>query len=184
MKKGKKVFNIISKIVKILLGIFAVGFLAVVLLQRFSDNKVSFFNYRMFTVVSGSMYPKYQIGDVLIAKDIEPDEYEVGDAVSYLGDSGDVNGKVITHEIVQIEIDMDGEYLYRTKGLTNIIEDPIVAEDQLYGKIVHKVVTLSLIYKIIGTNIGFFICIVLPLMFIIISEIIMALIEKEDKKRA
>lgn len=182
-KKGRKIFKLISKILKVILTIFAVGFLCIVLLQRVSDNKLSFFNYRMFTVVSGSMYPKYKIGDVLVAKDIDAEDIKIGDAVSYLGTTGDVKGKVITHEVKEIEIGEDGKYSFTTQGLTNIIEDPIVHEDQLYGKVVYKVFTLSLIYKIIRTNIGFFICIVLPLMFIIISEIILTLLEKENKKR-
>ena len=35
----------------------------------------------MFTVVSGSMEPKYKIGDVLIAKEKDPSKIKVGDAI-------------------------------------------------------------------------------------------------------
>lgn len=64
---------------------FLVAFIVVVCLQRFSDNKISFFNYRMFTVISGSMKPKYDIGDVLISKKEDPSKIKVGDTISYLG---------------------------------------------------------------------------------------------------
>ena len=48
--------------------IFCMLFVLVVCMQRFSNNELSFLNYRMFTVVSGSMIPKYNIGDVVTYK--------------------------------------------------------------------------------------------------------------------
>ena len=65
-------------------------------MQRFSDNKMSFFKYRMFTVITGSMEPKYKVGDVLLAKEVPPSEIKVGDTISYEGRSGDVKGRIVT----------------------------------------------------------------------------------------
>ena len=58
-----------------------VGFILSVCLQRFSNNKLSILNYRMFTVISGSMEPLYKIGDVLIAKEVKPEDIKVGDKI-------------------------------------------------------------------------------------------------------
>ena len=38
-------------------------------------------------------------------------------------------------------------------------------------------------YKIVSTNIGFYLFIIVPILYIIISEIISTLINKEEKKR-
>ena len=72
MKKLRenKIFKIVKGIVNVLLMIFCLLFVLVVCLQRFSNNELSFFDYRMFTVVTGSMEPRYMIGDVLIAKKV------------------------------------------------------------------------------------------------------------------
>ena len=180
---GKKIIKIISTIIKVIIGIALAAFILVVCLQRFSDNKLSFFNYRMFTVVSQSMKPKYDIGDVLVSKEVKPSEVKEGDVISYLGSYGDFNGKVITHRVVDVEKRADGKYYYRAKGDANIVEDPIVVEDQLYGIVVYKSVILSLVYRIVGTKVGFYLFIIVPILIIIGSEMITTLLEKEDERR-
>lgn len=182
--KKNKVIGIIKTILNTLIGILLVAFVVVVCLQRFSDNKISIFNYRMFTVVSESMKPKYSIGDVLIAKEVEPSKVKVGDTISYQGKVGDLANKVITHRVVKIEIDENGKYLFHAKGLANIVEDPVLTEDQLYGVVVYKSHILSLVYRIVGTRIGFYLFIIVPILYIIGSEIIGGLLEKEEKRRA
>ena len=190
MKKLKELSErnkFLKFLIKILKGIFIIiilAFVATVYLQKFSGNKVSFFNYRMFTVITGSMEPRYNIGDVLLAKDVKPSEIKVGDAISYRGTVGTFKDKIITHEVVDVNKDSSGKYIFNTKGLTNLIEDPIVYEDQLYGVIVYKDVFLSLIYKIIKTNIGFFLCIIVPLVGLVGYELVTTLLDKEAKKRS
>ena len=182
-RKKNKVINIIRTILNVVIGVVLAAFIVVVCLQRFSDNKISFFNYRMFTVVSESMKPKYDIGDVLIAKEIEPSKIKVGDTISYQGMTGDLANKVITHQVVKIEIDENGKYLFHAKGLANIVEDPVLSEDQVYGVVVYKSFVLSLVYRIVGTSIGFYLFIIVPILYVIGSEIIAGLLEKEEKRR-
>ncbi len=181
--KNSKIYKIVMAIAQVLFVVVLLGFIVVVCLQRFSDNKISFFNYRMFTVISGSMEPKYKIGDVLISKDVEPSKIKVGDTVSYLGAAGDFKDKVITHEVVSIANDEDGKYLFHTKGLANLVEDPVISESQVYGVVIYRSIILSIIYRIVGTTIGFYLFIILPLLFIIGSEIISTMLEKEDERR-
>lgn len=186
MKKffNSKAFKIIKSIFNVAIAIFIVLFLLIVCLQRFSDNKLSFFNFRMFTVITGSMEPLYNVGDVLVAKEVEPEDVEVGDTISYLGAQGQFKDKVITHEVISIEKNEKGEILYHTKGLANIVEDPIVNESQLYGVVVYKAAILSLIYKIIATKIGMFIFVVVPVIYIIVSEVVGMMLEKEEERRS
>ena len=178
----KKALGIIKKIVNVIVILFVVLFVFVVCLQRFSGNRFSFFNFRMFTVATGSMAPKYNVGDVLIAKEIAPEDVRKGDAISYLGKEGDFKDKVITHEVIDIEV-VDGRYKFHTKGISNIVEDPIVYEEQLYGKIIMKCNILSFIYKVVGTTTGMFIFVILPLLYLIGSEIISVLLEREEQRR-
>ena len=76
MKKG---FKYVKMIFNIIVVTMVLSFVFVVCLQRFSNNEISFFNYRIFTVVSGSMVPKYSIGDVLVAKKVDADKIKVGE---------------------------------------------------------------------------------------------------------
>ena len=178
----KKIFKILFKTLKIFCYVLFVCFRISVCLQRFSKNEISIFNYRMFTVASGSMVPKYKIGDVLFSKDVEASKVKVGDAITYLGKTGDVANKVITHEVVKIDKDKDGKYIFHTKGLTNLVEDPIVYEDQLYGKVIHKAILLSFVYKVISSPIGFYAFIIIPIMYIIGSEIVASALERKEEE--
>lgn len=186
MKKlaNNKWFKILSTIIKTMIYILIISFIVVVCLQRFSNNKISFFNYRMFTVVSGSMKPKYDIGDVLIAKEIEPSKIKVGDTISYLGNTGSFKGKVITHQVIKIEKDENNKLLFHAKGLANLVEDPIVTESQLFGIVKYKSRILTFVYGIVNTNVGFYLLIIIPVFYLITSEIISTLLEKEEKRRS
>ena len=179
----KKAFKIIKYIVNTLITVFVVLFLLMVCLQRFSNNEVSFFNYRLFTVASGSMAPQYNVGDVLIAKETAAEDIRVGDSLTYLGNTGTFTGKVVTHEVTRIEKTDDGQYIFHTKGKANLIEDPPVYENQVYGVIVWNPKILSFIYKIVGTQYGLFIFVVLPIFYVIGSEMITAMLENEAKRR-
>ncbi len=181
--RDNKIINLSMVIIKVIFFVLLVVFIISVVLQRFSDNKISFFNYRMFTVISGSMKPKYDIGDVLISKAVEPSSLKVGDTISYLGDKGSFANKVITHQVVGIEIADNGEYFFHTKGLANLVQDPFISEKQIYGKVIFKAFLLSVVYRIVSTSIGFYLFIIIPLIFIIVSEIMMTLLSKEEKRR-
>lgn len=178
----KKNFGKIKIALNILVTIMVVSFLLVVCLQRFSNNEISLFNFRMFTVASGSMAPQYNVGDVLIAKETEPEDVKVGDSVTYLGVYGSFANKVVTHEVTSIE-KKDGEFIFHTKGIANLVEDPPVHEDQLYGVIVWRPIILSLVYKIVGTKFGMFIFVILPIFYIIGSEILASMLEREEERR-
>ena len=179
----KKVFKIIKSIINVIIVLLVMSFVLIVCLQRFSNNKISFFDYRIFTVVTGSMEPKYKIGDILIAKERKPSEIKVGDAISYLASRDEIKGNVVTHEVVNITKDEEGHYLFHSKGLVNLIEDPVVHEDQLYGVVVYKTKILSFVKKIVSTDIGMILFVIIPILYIIVSEMIAFLIEKEEKRK-
>lgn len=183
--KDNKVLKVIAKVVKAIFVTMLVLFILMVCLQRFSSNRLSIFNFRLFTVISGSMEPKYKIGDVLVAVETDPSKVKVGDAVSYLGTKRDLKDKIVTHEVLEIEQDSNGKYYFHTKGICKdcLLEDPIVGQDQLYGVVKYKVKILSYIYKVVGTTYGLFLFVILPLLYIVGSEILTVLLEKEEQRR-
>lgn len=183
-KKENKILKIIKSVLNFIIALLVILFVIVVVLQRFSNNKLSFFNLRMFTVVSGSMKPTYDIGDVLISKETDASKIKVGDTISYLGKAGSFRDKVITHKVVGIEKDEAGKYVFRTKGTANLVEDPLVYQDQLYGVVIYKVKLLSLIYKLVSTKYGMLIFVIIPLFYVIGSEILSFMLDKEEKRRS
>ena len=180
--KENKILKVIGNILYFLLFVLVILLLLVVIMQRASDNSIAVAGVRMFTVATGSMEPVYEVGDVLISKDLNPSKLKVGDNISYLGTQSNFKGKVITHQIVKIEKDEDGKLLFHTKGIANLVEDPIVKESQVYGKVIYKTILLSYIYKFVSTSTGFGLIIVIPLILIVGYEILATLLEKKEEE--
>ena len=175
----KKIGKIIKTIFNVAITIFVLLFLLIVCLQRFSNNQITFLGYRMFSVASSSMAPDYQVGDVLIVKITEPEDIKVGDSVTYYGKVGSFANKVITHQVIKIDKDVDGNRIFHTKGISNLVEDPLVYEDQIYGVVKLKSEILSFIYKLINTKYGMFLLIIVPIFYIIGSEMLTFMLENE-----
>lgn len=124
----KKIWNIFMKILTIIIALISI----IIVVQKVTNNKQSFLGYRIFRVQTGSMIPKYQIGDVILVKEIDTDKIKVGDDVTYLGKEGIVKGILITHRVKDIE-EKDGKKAFHTQGIANNLEDPIVYGDQING---------------------------------------------------
>ncbi len=175
-----KIFKICSSIIEWIVIIVLIFLIILVGVQKFS-NRGNFFGYRIYTIISGSMIPTYNVGDTVLIKEMTADNIEIGDAVTYLGEGGDLNGKIITHQVVDIEFDDHGKYLFHTKGIANNIEDPIVSQDQVLGKVIHKFFFLTMLGKLTTSMPLLFIFVVIPLAIIIAIEII-KLVYKSDEE--
>ena len=174
-----KVVRILSSIIEWVVIVILVLLIVLVAVQKFS-SRGNFFGYRIYTIISGSMIPTYGVGDTLLIKEMNSENIKIGDAVTYLGDSGSMNGKIITHQVVDIEFDEDGKYLFHTKGIANNIEDPIVYQDQVLGKVVHKFFFLSILGTVTTSMPLLFTFIVIPVAIIIAIEIAKLVYKKDD----
>lgn len=86
-----------------ILVIFTLAVLLIVVLQRVSNNSLSLGGFRVFNIVSQSMMPKYNVGDVLLSRAVNTDNITVGDDVVYNGEKADVAGRIVTHRVIKIE---------------------------------------------------------------------------------
>ena len=179
--KENKALKIIGNILYSILFLIVVLMLIIVIIQRTSNNSISIGGYRIFAVATGSMVPKYEVGDVLISKEIEPSEIKVGDTVVYKGEVGGFKDKFVTHQIQSINKQEDGTYKFTTKGISNIEVDPEISETQVYGKIIYKVKTLSLISKLISNVYVFYFFIFVPIAIIIYKQIRNLIKEDEEE---
>ena len=182
MKKilNKNVFSNIFSVIEWIICFILLILIILVGFQKFS-NQGNFFGYRIYIVASGSMIPTYNVGDTLLIKETDATEIKIGDAVTYKGNSGGVDGMIITHQVVDIEIDKDGNTLFHTKGIANNIEDPVVYSEQVLGKVIHRFFLLSLLGKITTNKIYLFIFITLPMAFLISIELIKLVYKKEEE---
>lgn len=148
----KKILKHIGKIIYIFLFVILIILIIFAVVQKTSNNRKSIGGIKIFTVITGSMIPVYDIGDILIVKEVIPEEIKVEDDIVYQGERGSFKGKTITHRVISIKKKEDGNYGIITKGVANLSQDPEINQTQVLGKVIFKVPIISFILKII-TNI-------------------------------
>lgn len=102
----KKIWNITSTAVVVLIVLCAVFLMGSRLM-----------GYQVFTIISGSMEPEYNVGDLIYVKKVDPQTIKVGDDITFILNEDLV---IATHRVVRI--DTEKQHFY-TKGLANEIED-------------------------------------------------------------
>lgn len=179
--KNNKVLRILAMIIKAIVSFFIIIVVSIIFIQRISDNKLTLGGYSIYTIITESMVPKYNVGDMVIAKKIPITELKVNDDIVYLGNKNDFAGKIVTHQIIEIE-KTENELYFHTKGIANMIEDPLVEENQILGKVIMKGTILSLISKIVNNPYGFYFVIFVPFAILLVMEIIDFIEEKKERK--
>ena len=179
--KNNKPLKIIGTIIYVLAFILVILILLVVLLQRISNNEISFGGFRIYNTLTGSMIPKYEIGDILLSKEVNPEDIVVGDDITYVSNERSSYGKLITHSVIEIR-EEDGKYYFVTQGIANNTADPEISEDQVYGKVIYKSVILSFINKLIRNMYVFYFLIIVPMAIIIARMIVNHIIRKDEER--
>lgn len=180
--KNKNIIKIILGIIKSIATFFIVCVFSIIFLQRVSNNSINLAGFSIYTVVTESMYPKYKVYDMILVKSVDTKSIKVHDDVVYKGEKSDFQGKIVTHRVEDITED-NGVLTFTTKGINNDIEDPLVNENQIMGKVVHKLLLLSLISKVINNTYGFYFLIFVPLVVVIFLEIMESIEEKKELKK-
>ena len=162
----KKALRISSKFVLLLLFLTAATLLIFIFQAKGNIEKVpSVFGYKALTILSNSMQPEFNAGDViLIDNNLEP---KVNDVVTYKHP----DGIMITHRIIGT-VKKNSEVFFITKGDNNNVDDQIlIPRRNIYGIKKFIIPKAGYIAKFVSSPVGFFIFIALPLLILTIIEI-------------
>lgn len=94
--------------------IIVVNLILIVNSYRNPDELPGVFGVKPAVVLSGSMEPAIETGDLILLRDTDPLALEKGDVICYLS-----SGKAVTHRIVGITAGEDGRPRYVTQGDAN-----------------------------------------------------------------
>lgn len=167
-EKGKSKFATIICIILLIIMLPILVINGVILINSFvNPNEIpNFMGYKPFIVLSGSMEPTINTGDLAISKETNPNTLKVGDIISFKIKE-DV---VVTHRIVEITKE-DGELAFITKGDHNYENDqnPVKASS-VEGIYVKKLDGLGNFAMFIQKPLGFIVVAAIPLIIIIIAQ--------------
>jgi len=160
----------ILNILKYVLFFTIVFFIIIAFYTRLFPKSDGIFGLKIFSVSTASMDPKLKVGDVIIVKKTDYNKIKVGDIISYQGMVSDFKDKIITHQVEQIVTEAD-RYIYYTKGIANILEDPAVYQEQVSGVVIYKIFTISIISRLMRNIFGFILIVIIPLALLFRSEL-------------
>ena len=117
-------------------------------------------------VLTDSMYPEIESGDLILCHTLEAEEVKVGDVITFYDPMG--NGtSVVTHRVLEIT-EKDGRPQFITKGDNNNVEDqvPVEAEDLIgiYQKRIPKAGNVAMFMQ---TTPGLIVCVVCPIILLV-----------------
>lgn len=126
-----------------------------------------FGEYKVMTVLSGSMKPTIKEGSVIVV--LESESYKEGDVITFK--SGRDAGIPTTHRIENVKVE-GGEVVYITKGDANpVVDISETGESDVIGKVIFNISYLGYVVEFTKTPLGFVIIIIIPAVVIIIGEI-------------
>ena len=109
IKTAKKIYSIISTLLIIVVVVIA-----------FLLAGVRLFGITPYTVLSGSMEPKYHVGSLIYVSKVDAADIKVDDPLTYRM----ANGTVVTHAVIEIiEADTPANRQFITQGIANDTPD-------------------------------------------------------------
>lgn len=159
MKKVKKIlFTIVTIILVILLAYNIYNFIMIKVLKH---DVATINGYTMLEVVSGSMKPTINVGDMIIIN-TKDKNYKENDIITYY----DNNHNLITHRIIKIN---DTEIV--TKGDNNNTEDEAIYSKEIIGKYVTKLENLGIILSSLKSPFTMIMILIIGILICILTSI-------------
>ena len=141
----KKIYSAISFALSLLIFAFALGVFISALQARSQNRPVALFGYSFAVVVSGSMYPEIDVGELIIIRSCGIADITVGENAVFIGLEGEFKDKCIVHKVIEIG-EEGGETRLVTKGVNNPVADDLpVTSSNFIGKEVYHSAVLGAI---------------------------------------
>ncbi len=193
--KYKKILDICLTVLMVIILLFSATTLIFSLCKDKNTGLPKIFGYYVFAVQTDSMEPTIKAGDLIFGKDsvitvktdkgksqFYKDDYQVGDIVTFW-DQDSVTGQRITktHRIVDVKETIGGRFYYTAGDNTDnkwddnwrvasdIISYYSCQEEGVKGT---RLKGVGNFVTFLSTSVGFFVCIVLPMLAFFIYEVI------------
>lgn len=99
------------------------------------DQVPSILGYKPMYILSQSMRPALEPGDIIFSRTVNPEDIKINDVITYR-----IRQNIlVTHRVNNIVIE-DGQMFFKTKGDANDTEDnTLISQNQLVGRLVFNI---------------------------------------------
>ena len=167
-----KAFTVIGTILCIILTPVLIINLTLIAKSYINQDEVpSVGGWLPLIVLTDSMQPEIDGGDLIICHTIEAEEIKTGDVIAFFDPAG--NGtSIVTHRVIEI-VEENGELSFRTKGDNNNAEDKLlVSENDLVAIYKTRIAGAGNIAMFMQSPTGLIVCVVLPIVMLVGYDLI------------
>jgi len=188
MKKEKtSVFHNVLTVIGTVLCIILIPILIInctLIVKSFiSDDVPDVAGTMPLIVLTDSMYPVIESGDLIICHTEEPENIEVGDVIAFFDPAG--NGStIVTHRVIEVT-EQDGEVAWRTKGDNNNTEDRLLVKGEKLVAVYEgtRLAGIGNVALFMQSTTGLIVCVVCPALLLVGYDMIRRWrYEKANKK--
>lgn len=132
-------------------------------------------------VLTDSMYPEIEGGDLIICHTIDKDDVKEKDIIAFFDPAG--NGtSIVTHRVIEVT-EQNGDVAFRTKGDANNAEDKLlVPADDLVGIYQSRIPGVGNVAMFMQSTTGLIVCVVLPIILLIAYDMVRRRMYEKSKK--
>ena len=141
-----KIKNVFKKLCNFLCILFFIALfigLAGNISSKF-DKVYDLIKFKSYVIVSNSMQPTIDPGDVIFIKKVNVNDLEVGDVVTFQKE-----GFIATHRIIEIQEDK-----IITQGDNNNLKDDPLDKSSIIGQYMFRIPKVGYFYSFVGSPIG------------------------------
>ena len=183
MKALKRAAGIFISIVLWAVILLAALFAFTTLATKDSSHVANLAGFTPLSVVSDSMAPTFQAGDLILIRSCDPASLKEGDIVTFhtiINNEFALN----THRIAEIQGQADARS-YVTKGDNNDIADiHMITDGDIVGKYVARLPHFGRVVEFLSSSMGFLLVIVLPLLIFFVYQVYHLVTVSIDLKKA
>ena len=171
MKKALSIIKTTLVWLVVALAVFMMIF-TVISVTTFNRNDRDLFGYKAYIVNSDSMSKTdFNAGDLIFVKEVDPSTLKEGDIITFMSQDTDSFGETITHKIRKLTTDAEGNPGFITYGMTTDTDDEtIVTYPYVLGKYETHIPKVGTFFNFLKTTPGYFVCIFVPFMLLIIYQ--------------
>jgi signal peptidase len=166
----------------VLLPVLIINIMLIAKSYMNTDKVPSVGGYLPLIVLTDSMYPNIQSGDLIICRTTDAASVEVGDVISFFDPDG--NGtSVVSHRVISITNE-NGTIAFHTQGDANNAADPsAVPAENLVGVYQRRLAGAGNVAMFMQTSTGLIICVVLPLLLLVGYDLLRRRAYERSKKQ-
>lgn len=134
-------------------------------------------------ILTDSMVPEFESGDLIVCHTAEPEDVQVGDIICFYDPAG--NGMTtVTHRVQEVTTDTEGSLAWVTKGDANNTEDmQLVPAENLVGVYRSRIPGLGNAAMFMQTTQGLIICVVCPIILLVACDMIRRRLYERDNQK-